>query len=196
MASSGKTERLKLNLWEETDKPKREDFCADNLAVEAAVTEHADDEEKHFNEETRGKLNDAHEQALATDEKVDEHMADMSVHLSAEEKAKLGKNMQVVKYTGTNSVSRNVYLPFEPSFGIVFPAGLPPTFYGANGMYNSGTSATNNYFGFISSKGCSLGLTLTGAVLKVEQSLASKITNYSYMDYNISNVEYIVVLFS
>ncbi|GHU86545.1 hypothetical protein FACS1894198_6670 [Clostridia bacterium] len=38
MASSEKTENLKLNLWKGTDKPEREDFNNDNLALDKAVS--------------------------------------------------------------------------------------------------------------------------------------------------------------
>lgn len=37
MASSNKTETLGLNQWLGTDKPKRDDFNADNLAIDQAV---------------------------------------------------------------------------------------------------------------------------------------------------------------
>ncbi|GHV30813.1 hypothetical protein FACS189481_5490 [Clostridia bacterium] len=38
MASSEKTKNLKLNLWKGTDKPEREDFNSDNLALDKAIS--------------------------------------------------------------------------------------------------------------------------------------------------------------
>jgi hypothetical protein len=38
MASSDKTENLKLNLWKGTDKPEREDFNNDNLVLDKAIS--------------------------------------------------------------------------------------------------------------------------------------------------------------
>ena len=42
MSSSNKTE-LGLNLWLGGDKPKREDFCNDNLIIDKQITEHKND---------------------------------------------------------------------------------------------------------------------------------------------------------
>lgn len=46
MSSSNKTE-LGLNLWLGGDKPKREDFCNDNLIIDKQITEHKNDVSYH-----------------------------------------------------------------------------------------------------------------------------------------------------
>ena len=53
MASSGKTPRLELSLWEESDKPKREDFRGDNEKLEEKVGGHMEDATLHLDEARR-----------------------------------------------------------------------------------------------------------------------------------------------
>lgn len=48
MAATSKTTKLKLNLWQETDKPERADFVADNEAIESTVGSHLSDNSKHL----------------------------------------------------------------------------------------------------------------------------------------------------
>lgn len=48
MASSGKTSKLGLSLWEETDKPERLDFRQDNEKVESVVGGHIADYMLHL----------------------------------------------------------------------------------------------------------------------------------------------------
>lgn len=50
MASSEKTSRLGLNLWQETDRPERADFIADNEIIEESLTGHLRDYVKHLSE--------------------------------------------------------------------------------------------------------------------------------------------------
>lgn len=52
MSSSNKTE-LGLNLWLGGDKPKREDFCNDNLIIDKQITEHKNDVSYHVSQEDR-----------------------------------------------------------------------------------------------------------------------------------------------
>lgn len=54
MSSSNKTE-LGLNLWLGGDKPKREDFCNDNLIIDKQITEHKNDVSYHVSQEDREK---------------------------------------------------------------------------------------------------------------------------------------------
>ena len=54
MSSSNKTE-LGLNLWLGGDKPKREDFCNDNLIIDKQITEHKNDVSYPVSQEDREK---------------------------------------------------------------------------------------------------------------------------------------------
>lgn len=48
MASSEKTSRLGLNLWQETDKPERADFVSDNEILEETLGTHLKDYTQHL----------------------------------------------------------------------------------------------------------------------------------------------------
>ena len=57
MASSSKTERLGLNRWAETDRPKRSDFVTDNIILDSIVGAHVQNEQIHLTSDERDKLN-------------------------------------------------------------------------------------------------------------------------------------------
>lgn len=48
MASSNKTEKLKLNSWAASDKPQRNDFNSDNLIIDQVLGGHVDDSNIHL----------------------------------------------------------------------------------------------------------------------------------------------------
>ena len=52
MSSTNKTE-IGLNLWLGGDKPKREDFCNDNLIIDKQIIDHKIDMSCHVSEEER-----------------------------------------------------------------------------------------------------------------------------------------------
>lgn len=52
MSSSNKT-GIGLNLWLGGDKPKREDFCNDNLIIDNQITEHKNDNVRHVSTDDR-----------------------------------------------------------------------------------------------------------------------------------------------
>ncbi|MCI5735512.1 MAG: hypothetical protein SOY48_07780 [Eubacterium sp.] len=56
MSSSNKT-GIGLNLWLGGDKPKREDFCNDNIIIDKQITDHKKDMSCHVSEEERNKWN-------------------------------------------------------------------------------------------------------------------------------------------
>lgn len=53
MASSSFTQNLGLCSWEETDKPKRIDFIADNLIIDEKLGEHLSDSKIHITQSER-----------------------------------------------------------------------------------------------------------------------------------------------
>ncbi len=53
MASSGKTEKLGLSLWEAGDKPERLDFRQDNERLEELVASHLFDASQHLTSEEK-----------------------------------------------------------------------------------------------------------------------------------------------
>lgn len=56
MASTNKTEKLGLNSWLETDKPRRADFVEDNAIIDDKLGNHLVDDTRHFTTEDREKL--------------------------------------------------------------------------------------------------------------------------------------------
>lgn len=56
MSSSNKTE-IGLNLWLGGDKPKREDFCNDNIIINEQIVNHKKDMSCHVSEQDRNKWN-------------------------------------------------------------------------------------------------------------------------------------------
>ena len=48
MSSNNKTQNLRLNLWDGSDKPKRADFNYDNTILENIISSHLNDTTVHF----------------------------------------------------------------------------------------------------------------------------------------------------
>ncbi len=57
MASTEKSSILGLNLWKETDRPKRSDFVADNNIIDSVLGAHANNSQVHLSAEERETLN-------------------------------------------------------------------------------------------------------------------------------------------
>lgn len=57
MSSTNKTQRLGLNSWIGSDKPQRIDFNTDNEKIDAAITQHTEDNVVHITENEREKWN-------------------------------------------------------------------------------------------------------------------------------------------
>ncbi len=57
MSSTNKTEKLGLNSWIGSDKPKRIDFNTDNEIIDRAVSQHTEDTVVHINAEERERWN-------------------------------------------------------------------------------------------------------------------------------------------
>ena len=53
MPSTHKTAHLNLNQWIGSDKPKREDFCDDNLKVDTAIKNHTGSTDIHITADER-----------------------------------------------------------------------------------------------------------------------------------------------
>ena len=53
MASTNYTENIGLCLWDETDKPERNDFLTDNIRTEAAFVEHTGNDSLHLTDEEK-----------------------------------------------------------------------------------------------------------------------------------------------
>lgn len=58
MPSTNKTANLKLNQWVETDRPMRNDFNSDNLAIDTAIGNHVNNSAIHVTAEEKRYLKD------------------------------------------------------------------------------------------------------------------------------------------
>lgn len=57
MSSNNKTDFLQLNQWDSADKPKREDFNADNAIIDESFFQHCVDSVSHTNSAERNRWN-------------------------------------------------------------------------------------------------------------------------------------------
>jgi hypothetical protein len=173
MPSTQKTAMLLLNKWLGTDKPKREDFNADNDKLDAAF----------------GDLNarvQSSEQRLGA---FEGHVEDGSLHVTAEEKEQWGNGgsggsaVEVGSYTGNGNGIRTIELGFKPRFGALFAVGKNMV----DGDWNSGECAV--YAGFFSTEGCSADIAITDTGFTVQHMVTLPI-NGAAVRFNQGGVVY------
>ncbi len=56
MASKNKSEKLGLNLWDESDRPQRADFNSDNMILDEALGGHIENDELHLTETEKARV--------------------------------------------------------------------------------------------------------------------------------------------
>ncbi len=56
MASTNKTEKLRLNAWVESDRPQRTDFNSDNSIIDTALGGHLEDDDLHLTSEEKSRV--------------------------------------------------------------------------------------------------------------------------------------------
>ncbi|MBR2724687.1 MAG: hypothetical protein IKB72_04550 [Ruminococcus sp.] len=56
MASKNKSEKLGLNLWNESDRPQRADFNSDNMILDEAIGSHLENEDLHLTAEEKARV--------------------------------------------------------------------------------------------------------------------------------------------
>lgn len=89
------------------------------------------------------------------DEKLGSHLVNTSSHLSADDRLLLSSPV-LGSYTGDGKQSRTVALGFKPRFGVVYAKANSPLI-----QYSPDLGYVPCAFGFFSTEGCSLGLSLT-----------------------------------
>lgn len=125
MPSSGKTTNLQLNKWLGSDKPKKDDFNADNQKLD----------------EAHGSLSDSIAQVQ---QNLTAHSSGSVQHITQSERdAWSGGDHSITgTYQGTGTTPRKIELGFMPRFGFVFGLGeglLQPDIAMQNSMVYSGT---------------------------------------------------------
>lgn len=151
MPSSSKTPSLGLNKWLGTDKPKKDDFNADNQ-----------------------KMDDAHKALAATvtanGQSLATHTGNTASHITAAERALWNSKdkMATGKYTGNGAASRKITLGFAPRAGFLYAVGEPVSFADCD-------AGNNNYLaGFISTSGSTYGITADSTGFTVTQHPAAR----------------------
>ena len=119
------------------------------------------------------------------DSKVGGHINNAQIHLSPDERDKLEQSTRVVQYQGTGAQSRDITLPFEPAFVIVYKKGEPPA------SYSSNYATVNTAFAAAESS-VTGGVTLDGTTLTVTQSTSA--SNGVFYNLNKQYSQYIIFL--
>lgn len=114
----------------------------------------------------------------AVEKALTEHFSDSVAHLSAEEHDNLNNRVTFVTYLGTNMPLKEIKLPCEPQFVIVFPVNKSP---------GGGRSS----IGFASRSLCSGGLSLKDSTLTITHNEADSST----AALNTVSVSYAVAIF-
>lgn len=173
MPSSEKTPGLSLNKWLGSDIPQREDFVADNLILDAAIT---------ALQEGGGSG------GSGNDPRLDSHLADTQAHMSATERTLLENAAPVTgTYTGDGQLFQTVVVGFRPRFGFVFAIGSPPLELSATG------TAQTARMGIVTNAGDSFGIESVSTGFKAYH-LAGSSTGVTYQGLNSSGQRYAYAL--
>ena len=136
------------------------------------------------------KMDDFNYDNQKIDAALGEHLADAVAHLTAQERQNLNNQKVVIgSYTGNGMEERDIPLGCTPQAGIVFALGQP---LAAANPAQSGQ--TYLYAGGFSTSGSSLGLTLTGSTLRVEETVGSTV-NPQIFRYNTQGTTYLYLVF-
>lgn len=128
-----------------------------------------------------------HDNALV-DSLIAGHNGDSVVHITDDERNKWNNQMYIQSYVGTGSATQVVKLnsTFNPRVCIVFAHN---TMLGVTDFDNH---SHYNYFGFATTYGSVLGMSLSGKSLTVTQSNVA-FNNSEYKFFNDKNVMYTVI---
>lgn len=164
MPSSNKTLHLELNKWLGSDKPKKDDFNADNQKLDTACRQLSEQLGQLAENQQNGHQSNA-QAVAALGNGVTAHIENASVHVTAAEKAlwntPASGGFTIGTYVGDGNVTKTITLGFRPQLGLVFPASQPPT----RATFVSGQ--IHIYQGFMSASGATEGVELTSDGFRV-----------------------------
>lgn len=100
------------------------------------------------------------------DQAVGTHHADKVQHLSVTDRDKLENPIYFGSYIGNSAATRDITLPFAPSFLILYPVDYPmgKTEFTGQVHYNN--------FAFCTQHGCTYGVALAGNILSIANNAA------------------------
>ncbi len=118
------------------------------------------------------------------------HIGNTTVHITQAERELWELPFYYYNYFGNGQTTRTVEVPspFTPRFAIVFADGMAPT------VCKFSSSANYHYVAFGSQTRSTIGLTLSGTTLTVEQSVAP-VTGQEYACLNQNATTYAVLFF-
>lgn len=184
--STNKTLFLQLNKWLGYDKPKKDDFNADNQKIDEACRVFSQDIEQL----EAAQAANASVQALNTlSSALNGHSTDKDMHVTAAEKTAWSNGAGFVTgyYTGNGATTQKITLGYQPRFGAVFPVGdgVGRVSWAAE-QYQANTC-------FMSPHGCSLGITLNNDGFTVQHSSMGGIDGFT-LKLNTLDVRYVYFL--
>lgn len=119
-----------------------------------------------------------------------DHLNDDDRHLSDEERAQWNMPFHYGFYYGNGALKRTITTncPFEPSFGVIFAGGMPPSVVDFTNKYKY------NYVGLLSKRSCTSGLTLSKGDIVISVD-TFPVANTEYISLNNSGLTYCYLLF-
>ena len=191
MPSSNKTAHLRLNRWLGGDKPKKDDFNEDNLAIDEAckaleqsVAQARSDLGEQF-AQLSGNVSQ-NQQTLSGN--IATHIQDMVTHITAAERQSWNSGAIVMgTYTGTDTIDRKITLGYKPRFGLVFAANQPFVDYNGGSQYLFANMA------LMCEAGSSGGVTLQNDGFTVKNNPLASPLGFGYR-LNLSGVSYVYVV--
>lgn len=197
MPSSTKTSNLSLNKWLGTDKPKKDDFNADNALVDAAFARldtsiaNVSSAQQAAKQNTDAELGKLSTRCDTINSAISTHSSNAVVHLTAAERAawnnasaSTGAEMVLGTYVGTGTASLKVTMGFKPKFGVLFAVGTGVVEYNLLG------ELLNLYSAYFSTSGCSRNVALDADGITITHS-TSMPSNGDVYYYNISGKTYV-----
>lgn len=204
MPSSNKTSHLQLNQWIGSDKPRKDDFNADNFALDTAVGglherivqleesggdqpseevlalfgSHTQDADRHTTAAQKGKW--------------DTHAANAEIHVTAQEKNAWnnagggGQQMVIGTFVGDGTSTRVINMGFRPCAGFFFAVSRSPV------EPDFRSESTDAHIAFFSQSGCSYYVTLMENGIRIQHTVTNIAGACKHL-YNASGVTYVYV---
>lgn len=194
MPSSQKTPFLRLNQWLGIDKPKKDDFNQDNLAVEEAMrlvngsVERIDSQLTADKESTAHSFSQLEGKWSTANSALNAHAGNVAAHISAAERLAWNSGAVTIgTYKGNGSARQKIVLGYQPTLGLIYPADAGPMEADWNAEY------VKIHFGFFGKAGCGQNLMLDSDGFSVLHTTAIPSNGYAFT-YNTNNLTYVYVV--
>ena len=198
MPSSNKTLWLELNKWAGSDKPKKDDFNADNQKLDDACRTMGQTVSQHGTQlqQMQNTVQVLEQSAASLDTRMNTtsytltaHTQSGTDHVTAAEREQWNRAGEILTgtYTGTGSARQKITLGYQPKFGVVFAIGEAPSHADFTMQIYS------VLFGFLAKQGCSGGVTMESDGFSVTHNAVGGADGFRYR-LNESGVTYVYVM--